>query len=316
MNTENKNLPKDVFLHLLGIITLYVSAISLITLFFQYINLGFPDPLENYGYMSVSGPIRWAMASLIIIFPVYLFVSWLLHKDAQVNPEKRELKIRKWLVYFTLFITAVTIITDLVTLIYNFLGGDLTARFALKILVVLLVAGKIFWYYLWDLKGKWSERNLQIIGWSLAGFIIITIAAGFFTVGSPLKARLYRFDSQRISDLETIQNQIVYSYWLPKSKLPVLLSDLKNDITQFVPPVDPDTKMPYEYRVTGPLAFELCATFTLPSGATIQERMTKPLPLAYQQETNFNSWNHETGRQCFARTIDPELYPKPGNPIR
>src|SRR3989344_2067342 len=114
MPQDNKNLPKDVFLHLFGVVTLYISAISLITLLFQYVNLGFPDPLESRYYSSLAGPIRWAMASLIIVFPVYLFVARLLHRDYQKFPEKKELKIRKWLVYLTLFITGLVIVIDLI----------------------------------------------------------------------------------------------------------------------------------------------------------------------------------------------------------
>src|SRR3989338_6139750 len=108
-----KSSPKDVFLHLLSIITLYISAGGLVALFFQYINLAFPDQLYPNYYYSVAGPIRWAMASLIIVFPVYLFTNWLLQNDYAKNPEKRELRIRKWLGHITLFAAVVIIMAGL-----------------------------------------------------------------------------------------------------------------------------------------------------------------------------------------------------------
>ena len=303
-----KSSPKDVFLHLLGIITLYISAGSIIALLFQYINILFPDPLNPSYYSSIAWPIRWSMASLMIVFPVYLLISWLLNKDYGENPEKRELKIRKWLVYFTLFLAAIIIITDLVTLVYNFLGGDLTARFILKVLVILLVAGTIFGYYLSDLKNKISQRRLGALAWAVGLIILISVITGFFTAGSPFKARLYRFDERRINDLQVLQNEII-NYWIQKDKLPANLLDLKNDITGFAAPADPAANSSYEYSIKSPLSFELCANFNLASEGELGRPKAAPIvtyyegPYPYQQ-----NWNHEAGRACFSRTIDPELY--------
>ena len=94
---------------------------------------------------------------MVIAFPVYLFVSWLLTKAIKKDPDKRSSKVRKWLTYITLFITAGILIGDLITLVYNFLGGDLTTRFILKVFVVAAIAGSVFAYYLWDLQTEEKE---------------------------------------------------------------------------------------------------------------------------------------------------------------
>lgn len=154
--------PKDVFLHLLAIITLYFSAGSFIALLFQYINLYVPDPLiegSNYyareSYISI---IRFAISSLIIVFPVYVLTSWYLNKAYIAMPFKRELRSRRWLIYFTLFATVLIIIGDLVTLVYGLLGGrELTVRFILKALTVLFVAASIFFYYFSDMRKHHTE---------------------------------------------------------------------------------------------------------------------------------------------------------------
>lgn len=151
--------PKDVFLHLLSIVTLYTSAVNFGILIFKYIDLYFPDKLESDYYSriaSLSG-IRWAIASLIIVFPVYLIVSWYLNKIYSSDPNKRNFRIRRWLIYFTLFAAAVVIIGDLVALVYNLLSGELTVRFILKILTILFIAGSIFGYYLSDLRKHKTE---------------------------------------------------------------------------------------------------------------------------------------------------------------
>ena len=76
--------PKDVFLHLLAILTLYASAIAFIALIFQYINVLIPDLLETqrgFSLQSSYQAIRWSIASLVVIFPVYVFSSWYLNKS-------------------------------------------------------------------------------------------------------------------------------------------------------------------------------------------------------------------------------------------
>lgn len=149
---ENNTSPKDVFLHLFSIIALYIVAGSFITLIFQYINLAFSDPLEYYGAQAAYGAIRWAIASLIIVFPVYAGSVWMLNKGYRENPATRMIRTRKWLIYFTLFAAAAIIAGDLVALVYSLLNGDLTTRFVLKVVTVALVSGSIFAYYFKNIK--------------------------------------------------------------------------------------------------------------------------------------------------------------------
>ncbi len=154
-----KTQPKDFFLHLLAIITLYASAIAFTTLIFQYINLWLPDVLEDYYYLGARGLARGALATLIVVFPIFLYTNRHLNKEYKVNPEKRSLRIRKWLIYFTLFVAAIILIVDLVALVRNFLEGELTLRFGLKVLTVGFVTGSIFGYYLNDVKKDKAQNQ-------------------------------------------------------------------------------------------------------------------------------------------------------------
>jgi len=313
MDNENqitKSSPRDVFMRLLNIIALYASATSVLILLFQYINVYFPDILNPY--FDLGSPIRWAIASLIIIFPVFLWTSIFLQKDIEQNPQKSELKIRKWLLYFTLFVAAIIIIGDLVTLIYNFLQGELTVKFSLKILSVLAVAASVFGYYLYELRRKLGEISpkIKIFTRSVIITVIIIVIAGFFIAGSPFKQRLVRFDRGRVSDLQTIQGQIV-NFWISKEKLPDSLGNLKDSISGFSAPVDPETGQPYEYKIKGNLIFELCANFNFDSKEGAVNISVPAAPYGHGIEEN---WNHGAGRVCFERTIDPDIYkPRKGD---
>jgi len=306
-----RNTPKDVFLHFLNIFTFYASVISFITLYIQYIGAIFPDPL-NFYYTFMADSVRRSTSILAIAIPVFLLTSWLLARDVAGSYEKREFKLRKWLIYFTLFISAVTIIVDLIMFVYNFLSGELTIQFFLKVLVVLLVAGAVFGYYIWELKRKdMKSKTPKILAWTLSSVVILSIIAGFFIVGTPATQRDRRFDEQRIGDLQTLQGQII-NQWTKKEILPQKLSELEDSISGFLVPADPKSKLPYEYNITGSLSFELCATFTTSSkdsGFMISKReYAYPVSYPYPADSFQQNWDHEAGRVCFARTIDPELY--------
>ena len=146
---------REAFLYLVSFIALYVTAFSLITLIFGFIDKAFPDPLSyrgGYNAAYISGPLRMALAAIIITFPVYLFLMWRLTKDSAVYPERRQSRLRKWLTYLTLVAASSIIVGDLITLLAKLLGGDLSVPFLLKILTILMVIGSVFGYYLWDLR--------------------------------------------------------------------------------------------------------------------------------------------------------------------
>ncbi|MFC2095815.1 DUF5671 domain-containing protein [Candidatus Bipolaricaulota bacterium] len=149
---------REAFMYLVLFTTLYLTTFNLGRLFFQFINLGFPDLAADYDFVdSVRQAIRFSVASLVIAFPIFMYLSLLIGRSIKRDPSKRASKVRKWLTYMTLFVAAGVIIGDLTALVYSFLGGDLSARFALKVVTVAVIAGGIFGYYLWDLRKEEVE---------------------------------------------------------------------------------------------------------------------------------------------------------------
>ena len=288
---ENKSTPKDFFVHVLTFGLLYVFAISFIALWWEYINIKFPDLLNQYHFYGYD-QLRWPMAVLIVVFPVFVLLARMTTKAIAADPSKKDSRIYRWLIYLTLFISAVTAIIDLITLLYNFLGGEITTRFALKVLVVLIVAMGIFGYYLWHLRSDVSQTGKKRHGllWSSIAIVIGSIVLGFFIVGSPATARAQRFDQQRVNDLQQIEYQVI-NYWQNNKKLPSSVSDAR-----------------YEYRILGELQYDLCAEFeTVSSSKDSKVQMGRP---SYAGDPYQQNWDHGIGRVCFTRTINPELYPK------
>lgn len=310
-----RNLPRDTFLYLLSLITLIVSAISFGVLLFQYINIYFPDVLErgySYGgFNSYRNQIRFALATLVVLFPVYAWSARVIRRDILENPEKRELKLRKWLLYFTVFVAGLVIIGDLVGLINNYLLGELTIRFVLKVLSILFIAGSIFYYYFSQLRESTEKRSYRMALWPkvIIGVVAAVVVFGFYLAGSPQSQRLTRFDERRVSDLQIIQGQLI-SYWQTKHTLPAGLSNLEDDISGFRVPRDPKTNQSYEYQKEANLKFSLCAAFD--TKTTDQDEARSAAPYPYRGKIDPYSpenWEHGVGRQCFTRTIDPDRYP-------
>jgi membrane protein YqaA with SNARE-associated domain len=149
---------RDAFAHALMFCTLLVSCWNFGSLVFEFIDRGFPDPATTRAYYgNTLQAVRWDLSSLMVAFPVFLVVSWRVSRAIHLDPTKRAARARRLIIYVTLFIGSMTLIGDVITLIYNFLGGELSARFVLKILTVAVIAGGVVAYYLADIRGEDRE---------------------------------------------------------------------------------------------------------------------------------------------------------------
>ena len=316
METTQKSriTPKDFFIQFGSLIALYISVGAFINLLFTLLERTFPDALDGAYYYSASvysSGMRFAIASLVIIFPTYLVLLWLITKDSEANPEKKSLGLRRWLTYTTLFLSAGFILGDLITLLNYFLGGEITIRFILKILVVLIVAAGIFIYYIFDLRKQTAAlKSYRIFAIVSAIVVVVSIIYSFSVMGLPQSQRALQLDETRISDLQNIQSQVT-SYYQFKNTVPPSLATLINPISSYLMPVDPETKLPYQYEKLASTSFKLCATFSAVGDnyVGIAQSQTVTFPDVPKNDINQN-WKHEAGNVCFTRTIDPELYPQ------
>ncbi len=301
MNTK----AKDFFMHLGAMVTLYAGVIALLNLLFRVINVSFPQ-VERYYFGG--GSISLPVATLIVVFPIFLILMNLIRRGYEADPSRKEFAVRKWLIWITLFVTGIVIAGDLITLLYFFLDGrELTTGFILKVLSVLVVAGGVFGYYVDDLRDALTSgrRNLWRI---FAGVLVIgAIIIGFSVIGSPRTQRLMNYDVQKVNDLQNIQSQLI-SYWQSKEILPETLEGLSDPVSSYYVsiPKDLQTGASYTYNKTGDMSFELCAEFNLASGTKSE---VSRISNVYYYGIEPEQWEHGEGYFCFERTIDPDFYP-------
>jgi hypothetical protein len=146
---------RDAFFHVLAFTALYTWVIALIVLAFQYVNLALPDPawVESHWFgQQTRAAIRQALASVVVAFPLFLVLWRLLLRDLARHPEKARSRLRRGLIYVSLFVASVTLLSDVITLVYQLFEGELTQRFLLKATILFVVTGGVFVYLALTLK--------------------------------------------------------------------------------------------------------------------------------------------------------------------
>ena len=285
---------REAFLYLVSFIALYVSAISFGLLAFGLIDHAFPDALDFRESYPSAGQAT-AIASVIIAFPLYLFLTRHLARHVAGDPERRQSLVRRWLTYFTLVVAAGFILGDLIALLANVLTGDPTIRFTLKAISILVITALIFGFYLWDMRQAEATESAPGNAWALrvllAAVVIMvvgSIAYALVLMGSPGQQRDIRLDQERVSHLVNISDNIDL-YWELNEELPTELAQMSGPRYYIDKIHDPETGSPYEYRILEGALYELCAVFSTD---------TSNLP---ERDRRFSerAWDHGVGRTCF-----------------
>jgi hypothetical protein len=142
-------------------------------------------------------------------------------------------------------------------------------------------------------------KKMVPLVYAVNAVVVAAIAVGLMMSGSPADVRAYRMDQTRVDNLMNIQNGL-NTYWSKKADLPSTLKEAEDPNAWFVVPNDPETDSEYEYKKISKTAYELCATFALP---------TRPVSPEYRSYY-FPSevfYDHGEGRVCFTRNVDESL---------
>jgi hypothetical protein len=283
---------REAFFYLLIFSTLATWTIGFGCLAFALIEYWFADPLFaeiDQGWGSYT--ITYSLATLIVAFPLYLLISRIVVREAAAHPEKLDSAVRKWLTYMALVIAACVFTGDLITALAYLLRGELTSRFVLKSLVVLVLSGGVFYYYFGGLRktdaadssksaARWNrDRVMALLCTSLVAVLIIL---GFTQSGPPRVQRDLRADSERIQNLFQITANMT-AYWASHNQqMPASLDQLPGASLN-----DPVTGAPYIYHPKQGSQYELCATFSRKSERGDNRPGAHP-------------WVHPAGYHCFS----------------
>ncbi|MDR3698447.1 MAG: DUF5671 domain-containing protein [Candidatus Sulfopaludibacter sp.] len=293
---------RDAFLYLLSFSTLATWTSALGSMLFQFIDRWIPDPVTTDQIYSVRTAVTWQMASIAVAFPIFLLVMRTILREARERPERLQSGVRKWLTYIALLLTAGAMICDLIWFLDYFLTGELTSRFVLKALTVMLLCGAVFVYYLgslhWDRDTNITDatKRSATFGMGAAAVVVAAFSIGLGVAGTPAVQRGMQADHRRIQDLRAI-TWGVHAWYQRAGRsaepLPASLPELVAKGISQSQTADPQTGRQYEYRVKTGTGYELCAAF---SGRQEEDQV---------RQTQF--WYHAKGRTCF--TLDASTQP-------
>ncbi len=152
---------RDAFLYLLNFITLGFWTVALGQLFYALVDRRFPDPVDLYSGAR-GGPllseIAWQLATIIVAYPCFVFLGRLIARELERRPDAAESGVRAWITYVALVIAAIVVLMDGIWFLNALLRGQLTVKFILDSLVLLVLGGGVFGYYLNGLRSAPAER--------------------------------------------------------------------------------------------------------------------------------------------------------------
>jgi len=283
---------RDAFYYLLLFATLTTWATALGSMLFQFIDHWFQDAVSGTAF-DLRQSVTWQMASIAVAFPIYLLVSRIIVREVSEHPERLCSGVRKWLTYISLLGTAGTMIGDLIWFLDYFLMGEITVRFVLKSLTVMIICGCIFFYYYGSLRTNTSKMRSRFFGMVASVVVVGSFCIGLGVVGTPSAQRHVRADVMRAIDIRRIA--FALKSWHDRAVLanstPVLPPALSviqaRGALSESQIADPETKEPYEYRVISGSRYELCAIFAASEWGSQSGGIGSPF------------WHHGQGRACF-----------------
>jgi len=290
---NNNHNAKYAFYYLLSLVALIFMALSVGMIAFGIIDKTIPDAL-NFIAGSSDPQLKFAISALLIATPIYYLILNLIYRGLRKEEITKDSGIRRWLTYFTILVSSLIILGVFISVINNFLSGDLTSQFILKALAVFVIAAAVFSFYFYDIRRSdliKKDKIVKIFFYVSLVLVIAAFIASWFFVESPKTARARRLDQIVVNNIYSLESA-VNSYYDRYKKLPETLADIKAEKDIYLTPnilIDPETKDPIAYQKLGEKDFQFCATFRTDSAVTNGGRT-----LSYPTDSK----NHAAGYQC------------------
>lgn len=281
-----QNTAKQAFFYLTSFFALGFVAVAVGNICFQLINHFFPDPETSYSaWVFSQSAIKFSIASLVVAAPIFFFTTRVINHSLSKKDLDADSGVRRWLTYIVMFIAVATVIVDLINILYSFLDGELTLRFFLKALTILIIAGVVLWYYISDMHSTSdAERAKKHRLWVFAFLLLVLLPffASFLVLESPKTARDKKIDADLEQAVMSTASAVVSSY-AGEGALPETLTNLR------AVHMTPEKIDELRYEVLSERDFSLCTAF---------QRDNRDEVDAAQK----NSLLHPAGEYCFTYT--------------
>ncbi len=273
---EKKNPAFHLFLYLVSFLSLGFVVAGIITVYFQVVNKFVSEPAEFSDVISSGlldqGAVKFGISSLLVASIVYYLVLRLIDSKLRNGEIAPDSTVRKFITYLALFVFSAMAIGSLVALLFNFLDGELTAKFFLKILVFFIVSIFFFSFYFWEIRRKdFPKKPFEVLYFISMLISVSALIWGFMIVDSPRVSREKKIDSELEMRMRRTSNEASSFYFKDKRLPSVEKKELK--IEEGV-----------EYKVLDQENYELCGNF----------RQPKTEPGEFEAQ-----WNHPAGQHCF-----------------
>jgi hypothetical protein len=143
--------PRLTAVNLFYFVVLYTAIYATVAILFTFLDYHLPDIVnQRAGYSGYSAPIgeaiRGYLSALIVSVPL---VALSQHLSQKMMAASRQFipGIRLKLLNLTLFIAAVITLCDFISVVYYFLSGELSLRFAIKATILLFLCVGLYYYF-------------------------------------------------------------------------------------------------------------------------------------------------------------------------
>ncbi len=138
----------EVFRNILEFGLLTFTLAHLVILYFGCLDRSFPDPANPHSWNldseeGLSGH-RFSLAAVMVTFPLYLSIAWLATRQ---EGEHSPTPVRRGFQWLILLVSGMTILGNLIALLFWYFEGQLQWLTVLKIGVLLVLALSVFSYY-------------------------------------------------------------------------------------------------------------------------------------------------------------------------
>lgn len=281
---EKKSPAFHLFLYLVSFLSLGFVITGTIGNFFQMINKYLPDPVNSdqyYDYDFNQEFLKFAISALIVAAPIYFGVLYLINKKLDNGDIRPSSLVRKFVTYLAMFVFSAMSLGSLVSLVYNYLDGELTQKIFLKIVVFFGVSLFYLGFYFWEIRRTdFLAKKFYPLYFASIFIAAVALIVGFIVVDSPRVVREKKQDREIVYEMQNFSSRLDEAYRKNKKLPEVGQQDIK-------------LERGIRYTRIDDINYELCASFKH----------------AAKKQFSTDEWAHPAGDYCFKKDISSDIEP-------